>query len=65
VRYLSLALYYDVVSHLQLAERTGSFDLARVLALCEEGETLCAQMEDDQRQAFFSQVRQQLQEGEP
>jgi len=41
----------------------GSIDRARVLALCEEGEALCAQMGDDQRQAFFSQVRQQLQEG--
>lgn len=63
VRFLPLALYYDVVSHLQLAERTGSIDHARVLALCDEGEASCAQMGDDQRRAFFSQVRQQLQEG--
>jgi hypothetical protein len=45
-----------------LAERTGSIERARVLALCEEGETLCAQMGDEQRQAFFSQVRQRLQD---
>jgi tetratricopeptide (TPR) repeat protein len=62
VRYLAQALMDNVICHLVLAERTGSIDHDRVLALCEEGERLCAQMADDQRKAFFNQVRQRLQD---
>jgi hypothetical protein len=64
VRYLAQALTDDVICHRMLAERTGSIDRVRVLALCEEGETLCAQMGDEQRKAFFNQVREQLRKGE-
>jgi tetratricopeptide (TPR) repeat protein len=62
VRYLAQALRDNVICHLMLAERTSSIDRARVLALCDEGQTLCAQMGDEQRKAFFRQVRQRLQD---
>ena len=62
-RYLILALYYAVHSHLELAQHTDELDHARVLVLCREGEALCEKMEDRQRLAFFRQVRQQLEGG--
>jgi len=56
VLYLIVGLLNNVTYHLILAERTGSIDHDRVLALCDEGETLCAQMGDDQRKAFFNEL---------
>ena len=61
VRYLILALYYDVACYLELFECTGELDRTRVLALCQEREALCGPMEDKECLAFFRQVRQQLQ----
>jgi tetratricopeptide (TPR) repeat protein len=61
IPYLMVGLRNVVIFHLQLAERTGELDRARVLALCREGEALCGPMEDQERLDFFRQVRQQLQ----
>jgi hypothetical protein len=63
VHYRILALSNAVRCHLQLAAFTHELDADRVLALCREGEPLCAAMEDQQRLAFFHQVREML-EGE-
>jgi len=55
-----IGLTNAVRSHMELAQHAGQLDRARVLALCQEGETLCGPMEDQERLAFFRQVRQQL-----
>ena len=60
VPYLMVGLQNVVMVHLTLAQRTGELDVDRVLALCQEGETLCGPMEDHERLAFFRQVRQSL-----
>jgi hypothetical protein len=60
VQYWAQAVMECVISHLVLAERTGELDVDRVLALCQEGEALCGLMEDQERLAFFRQVRQPL-----
>jgi hypothetical protein len=56
-RYLIDALYNAVGCQLELADVTGELDGDRVLALCREGEPLCAAMGDQQRLAFFRGVR--------
>jgi hypothetical protein len=60
VRYPILALHEDVLCDLRLADATGELDRDRVLALCREGEPLCAAMGDQQRLAFFHGVREAL-----
>jgi hypothetical protein len=60
VRYLILALHEDVLCDLRLADATGELDRDRVLALCREGEPLCAAMGDQQRLALFRGVREAL-----
>jgi tetratricopeptide (TPR) repeat protein len=62
IPYLIIGLGNAVRRHIELARHTGDLDHARVLALCEEGEALCGPMEDQERLAFFRQVRQQLAE---
>ena len=60
IPYLIIGLTNAVRRHMELAQHAGQLDRARVLALCREGEALCGPMEDQERLAFFRQVRQQL-----
>jgi len=61
IPYLMVGLRNVVIFHLEMTERTGELDRARVQALCQEGEALCGPMEDQEGLAFFRRVRQQLQ----
>ncbi len=60
IRYRIQSLRDCVICHLMLAQHAGQLDRAHALALCREGEALCGPMEDQERLAFFRQVRQQL-----